>query len=70
MKLVKKGHFDEFPSDDESASTDTVEVEATNYLSTTAKNLDCLHKFYIIKALFLGTTPHFPSVLQWKDCSA
>ena len=42
----RKDHFYDFPSDDESnTTTDTVEVEAANYLST-AKELDCLHRYY------------------------
>ena len=68
----KKDHINEIPSDDESASTDTVEMETTctNYLNTTAKDLDCLYKFPLSKHCFLSTPPHFPPVLQWKGCSA
>ena len=41
----RKDHFYDFPSDDKSmTTTDTVEVEAANYLST-AKELGCLHRY-------------------------
>ena len=55
----RKDHFYDFPSNDEgSTSTDSVEVEAANYLST-AKELDCLHKYPIIISLFLSIAPHY-----------
>ena len=57
----RKDHFYDFPSDDESmTSTDTVEVEAADYLST-AKELDCLHSHPIIKSLFLIYNTTLPS---------
>ena len=43
-----------------SSSTDTVEVEAANYLSI-AKELNCLHKYPIIKSLLLKYTTTLPS---------
>ena len=55
----KKIHFYEFPSDDEGTFTDAVEVGATNYLST-AKELNCLHKYPIIKTLFLKYNTALP----------
>ena len=39
--------------------TDRVEVEAANYLST-AKELDCLHNYPIIKSLFLKCNTTLP----------
>ena len=64
----RKDHFYDFLSDDEgSTPTDSVEVEAANYLST-AKELDCLHKYPIIKSLFLSITPHYLLVFLWRDC--
>ena len=57
----RKDHYYDFPSDDESmTSTDTVEVKAANYLSTT-KELDCLHRYPIIKSLFLKYNTTLPS---------
>ena len=58
---ARKDHFYDFPSDDESSTpTDTVEVEAANYLST-AKELDYLHRYPIIKLLFLKYNTTLPS---------
>ena len=50
-----------FHPDDESTSTDAVEIEVANYLSSTSKDLDCLHKYPIIKSLFLKYNTTFPS---------
>ena len=56
----RKDHFYDFPSDDESmTSIDTVEVEAADYLSI-AKELDCLHRYTIIKSLFLKYNTTLP----------
>jgi len=55
-----KDHFYDFPPDNETTSTDTVEVEAANYVST-AKELNCLHKYPIIKSLFLKYNTTLPS---------
>ena len=58
----RKDYFYDFSSDDEgSTSTDSVEVEAVNYLRT-AKELDCLHKYLIIKSLFLKYNTTLPSI--------
>ena len=57
----KRDHFYDFPSDDESTSTDSVEIEAANYLSTTDKDLDCLHRYPIIKSLFFKYNTTLPS---------
>ena len=53
-KASKKKDFYEFESDEDSTSDscDTVEMEATRYLSD-AKALSCLHKYPTIKKLFL-----------------
>ena len=57
----RKDHFYDFPSDDEgSTSIDSIEVEAANYLSI-AKELDCLHKYPIIKSPFLKYNTTLPS---------
>ena len=59
----RKEHFYDFLSDSESmTSTDTVEVEAANYLST-AKELDSLHRYIypIIKSLLLKYNTTLPS---------
>ena len=57
----RKDNFYDFSSDDEGyTSIDSVEVEAANYLST-AKDLDCLHKYPIIKSLFLKYNTTLPS---------
>ena len=55
-----KDHFNDFPPDNESTSTDNVEVEATNYFST-HKELNCLHKYPITKSLFLKYNTTLPS---------
>ena len=47
-KANEKKDFYEFDSDKEFVSEDTIESEASGYLSN-AKNLDCLHKYPVIK---------------------
>ena len=59
-KANKKKDFYEFDSDEECVSEDTIELEASAYLSN-AKNLDCLHKYPVIKRLFLKHNTTIPS---------
>ena len=53
-----KDHFNDFPPDDESTSTNTVEVE---YYFSATKELNCLHMYPIIKPLFLKYNTTLPS---------
>ena len=46
--MQKKERFFDFESDKESITEDTVELEASAYLSN-AKKIDCLHKYPILK---------------------
>ena len=59
-KANKKKDFYEFNSDEECISKDTIESEANAYLGN-AKKLDCLHKYLIIKKLFLKYNTTIPS---------
>ena len=56
----QKKDFYEFDSDEEQSSRDPVEAEATEYFSAAKKN-DCLHKFPIIKRIFLRYNTTIPS---------
>ena len=56
----QKNDFYEFDSDEEQSSRDPVEAEATEYFSAANKN-DCLHKFPIIKRIFLRYNTTIPS---------
>jgi len=49
--MQKKEIFFDFESDKESVTKDTVESEASAYLSN-AKKIDCLHKYPIVKSYF------------------
>ena len=60
---TQKKDFYEFESDEGESSRDSVEVEATGYLSV-AKKIECLHKFPPVKRIFLK----FNTTILWYMC--
>ena len=60
---TQKKDFYEFESDEGESSRDSVEVEATEYLSV-AKKIECLHKFPPVKRIFLKSN----TTILWYMC--